>query len=88
MTEYLQENKLLSRSQYGFRKKHSTTVALVYTTEIIRHQTDKNKIVAAAFLDLSKAFDLIDHVILLKNLGRLVVDSKTIKLIEIFISEI
>ena len=65
------KNKLLSRSQYRFRKKHSRTDALVYTTEFIRHKTDQNKSVAAAFLDLSKAFESISHVILLKKLGRL-----------------
>ena len=78
LTEYLQKNKLVSRSQNGFRKKHSTSDALVYTTEFIRHKTDQNEIVAAAFLDLSKAFDSINHVILLKKLGRLGVDSKSI----------
>ena len=81
-------NKLVSCSQNGFfRKTLSTIDALVYTTEFIRHKTDQNKIVAAAFLDLSKAFDSISHVIFLKKLGRLGVDSKTIKLIESFISE-
>ena len=84
--EYLQKNKLLSRFQYRFRKKHSITDALVYTTEFIRHKIDQNKIVAAVLLDLSKAFDSMNHVILLKKLGRLGVDSKTIKLIESFIS--
>ena len=87
LTEYLQKKQTTSRSQYGFRKKHSTTDALVYTTEFIRYKTDQNKIVAAAFLDLSKALDSISHVILFKKLGRLDVDSKTIKLKESFISE-
>ena len=85
MTECLK--KLQSCSQYGFRKKHSTTDALVYSTEFIRCKTDQNKNVAAAFLDLSKAFDSISHLIFLKKLGRLGVDSKTIKLKESFISE-
>ena len=61
--------------------------ALVYTTEFIRQKTDQNKNVAAAFLNFSKAFDSINHVIFLKNLGRSGVGSKTIKLIESFISE-
>ena len=87
MTEYLQKNKLLSGSKYGFREKHSTTDALAYTAEFIRYKADKNKIVAAALLDLSKAFDSISHVIFFKKLGRLGVDSKTIKLKESFIWE-
>ena len=59
--EYVHKNALLSKTQFGFRKKFSTTDALVYLTEKIRCNKNEKKITAAAFLDLSKAFDSINN---------------------------
>ena len=50
-------NLLSSKHQYCFKKKRSTIEAIMCATEFIRKKLDENKIVAAAFLDLSKGFD-------------------------------
>ena len=65
---YLNENRVLSPIQFGFRPKYSTTDALLFATESIRKNIDQNKYVAAAFLDLSKAFDSIPHESLMKRI--------------------
>ena len=54
--------------QFGFRKNISTQDALVYVTENIRNQIDSKKIVHAALLDLSKAFDSISHEVLIEKM--------------------
>ena len=64
IVEHLNRNKILTNSQYGFRKKYSTTDALMYCTEFIRNEINQKRSVASAFLDLSKAFDSIDHTVL------------------------
>ena len=51
----------LSPIQFGFCAKFSTTDALLYATENIRSDINNKKMVAATFLDLSKAFDSISH---------------------------
>ena len=61
MVEYLNKHNHLSPIQFGFCAKFSTTDVLLYATENIRSEIDNNKMVAAAFLDLSKAFDSISH---------------------------
>ena len=67
MNEYLERNKLLGPMQFGFRAKYSTTDALLFATENIRKDLDANRSTAAAFLDISKAFNSMSHEILLKN---------------------
>ena len=64
MVEYLDKHNHLSPIQFGFLSKFSTTDALLYATENIRSDINNKKMVAAAFLDLSKAFDSICHEIL------------------------
>ena len=54
--------------QFGFREKHSTSHALISLTETIRQALDDNKFACGIFIDLRKAFDTVDHDILLKKL--------------------
>ena len=66
--DYLEKQNLIYLNQFGFRLKHSTIHALINMTEIIRQSIDKNKFVAGIFIDLQKAFDTVDHEILLQKL--------------------
>lgn len=65
---YMTENKLLTNSQYGFRTNHSTEHATVEFVDRIAQSIDKGEIPFSIFIDLSKAFDTLDHQILLKKL--------------------
>ena len=55
--------------QFGFRKNHSTNHALLNLTEEIRDALDNNSFAAGVFVDLQKAFDTVDHTILLNKLN-------------------
>ena len=66
--DYMTKNKLLYKSQYGFRKFHSTELAALEFTDKIIFNLDQGKLPLAIYLDLSKAFDTIDHSILLNKL--------------------
>ena len=54
--------------QFGFRAKHSTNHALISLTESIREALDNGNFACGIFIDLQKAFDTVDHFILLKKL--------------------
>ena len=54
--------------QFGFRAKHSTNHALFSLTETIRDALDSGNFACGIFIDLQKAFDTVDHQILLKKL--------------------
>ena len=65
---FLEKEKLLFEGQYGFRNKRSTTDALTDITERIREACDKGYYTCGALLDFRKAFDTVNHEILLNKL--------------------
>lgn len=68
LNKFLNEFKILSNSQYGFRPNHSTATAIMELTEEITNAIDKKHYLVSIFVDLQKAFDTLDHKILLHKL--------------------
>ena len=68
ISEFLETNDILNESQYGFRKKRSTLHALLNSTENIYQACDSKLHTLGIFIDFSKAFDTVNHSILLKKL--------------------
>ena len=67
----IENNSLLSNHQNGFRKKYSTRKALVELNDIIFENMNNGNVTAAVFIDLRKAFDTVDHSILLRQLDKM-----------------
>ena len=61
---YLCKLEILCDDQFGFRKNHSTSLALIDLYDKISLALDRNEHAVGVFLDLSKAFDTVDHNIL------------------------
>ena len=66
--DFLEKFNCLYKYQFGFRKSHSTNHALIEITEKIRKALDSRKFACGIFVDLQKAFDTVNHEILLKKL--------------------
>ena len=66
--KHLLQNNILAKEQFGFRPLYSTEMALLCTLEQILTSLDNKETVMAIFIDLSKAFDSLDHNVLLYKL--------------------
>ena len=68
LCKFLDTFKMLYSLQFGFRENHSITQALMSLTETIKHSIDSGKFGCGIFLGLQKAFDTVNHYIILKKL--------------------
>ena len=68
LMDFINKQELLFNGQFGFRPNMSTSDALLKLTEVITNEMDKANYTVGVFIDLKKAFDTIDHEILLKKL--------------------
>ena len=66
---YLNDNKLLHEKQSGFRTGHSTESALILSIDSWLKAINEGKFVGCVMIDFQKAFDFVDHAVLLKKLA-------------------
>ena len=83
---YFNENKLLYSYQSGFRSLHSTVTALLDIINEWSSNIDKGMINGVLFLDLKKAFDTVDHEILIRKLEYYGVESTAIEWFRSYLS--
>ena len=67
MMSFIDDKQILYKSQYGFRKNMSTSLAIMELVEEITTSIDDCKSTIGVFIDLKKAFDTVDHSILVKK---------------------
>lgn len=83
---FLNHNNILTKQQYGFRQGMSTELAIFNTVTYITDNIDKRKSVAGLYFDLSKAFDTIDHHLLLSKLESYGIRGVCLSLIKSYLS--
>ena len=83
---HLEANNILSDSQFGFRPKRSCELALNTMIDDWRENLENGNEVVSVFLDLSKAFDTVDHTLLINKLERYNFSIKSILLIKNYLS--
>ena len=69
LLNYVTENKILFKYQFGFREGYSTNLAMTYLIDDLVTSLNKQNCVLGLFLDFSKAFDTVNHDILFQKLS-------------------
>jgi hypothetical protein len=68
LMNFIKKHNILFENQFGFHSNHSTTQAILQITDKIQESTENKLYSCGIFLDLSKAFDTVNHYILLQKL--------------------
>ena len=86
MISFLDNNKIITNDQFGFRKSHSTELAIINIQNTLLQNLEKGKITCTIFLDLAKAFDSVDHRILLDKLEKYGIRGTPLQLLKSYLS--
>ena len=76
LIDYLEATNQLPPHQFGFRKHHSTQDAVTFFANHIRKGIDLGSLTGAVFIDMRKAFDTVNHTLLLNKLNDLGINGK------------
>ena len=85
LTRFITKNNILYKYQFGFRRAHSTTLALIDVVDNIRMNLHNGKKVAGVYIDFSKAFDCVNHHILLEKLKHYGIDGNMLELLKSYL---
>ena len=83
---YLEKHNLLNKNQFGFRHGRGTSDAISNFTNQILESFDKGECVLGIFIDLSKAFDTIDHKIIIRKLEKYNFSALTIRWVQSYLT--
>ena len=86
--DFLENFKILYSNQFGFRKDHSTYMALMILMDKITKSLENGEFVVGVFLDFSKAFDTVNHDILLTKLHHYGINGSAMKWFQSYLSDI
>ena len=86
LMEYLTDNSIIDKNQGGFRKGFSTMSTIAKVTDDIYAAMNNSKLTLAVFIDFKKAFDTLNHAILLKKLTKLGLTNNAVKWIQNYLS--
>ena len=86
LIDYLETNDLLHPCHHGFRAKHNTSTALLQMVDIWLEALEDDEVSAVVMLDMSAAFDVVDHRILLDKLHLFGLDGSTIDWFESYLT--
>ena len=84
--DFFEYHQVLFKNQFGFRKKCSTAHSLIEITEKIKESIDSGKFGCGIFIDLKKAFDTVNHDILLRKLEHYGVRGPILKWFESYLT--
>ena len=87
ITSFIDKHKILLKRQYGFQKGKSTEHALIDIQESILKALEKKEIPCCVFLDFAKAFDTVNHKILLGKLNHYGIRGNVLQLIESYLTD-
>ncbi len=85
LNNYLTENNILSENQFGFRKKRSTEMVLEEFSNTANTAMNSKSHCLALFIDFAKAFDTVDHVILVQALSNIGITGSYLKWFESYL---
>ena len=86
LMEHIESNFFISDNQHGFRRGHSCTHAVAQVTDFIGKKMDAGMTTLATFVDFRKAFDCVQHPILIEKLARLGLQGNMIKWFESYLT--
>ena len=87
VADYLETNNLLHPAHHGFRSQHNTSTALLQMFDTWLEALENDEVTAAIMIDLSAAFDVVDHTILANNLEEYRMDEGSVSWFRSYLSE-
>ncbi|KAL1446819.1 hypothetical protein WDU94_013966 [Cyamophila willieti] len=87
LSKYVEKHDIISSNQHGFRQGKSTTTLLNKYSEDLNDALNNNKYCLTLSLDLKRAYDTIDHTILLETLNKIGLEENTEKLFKNYFQE-